>query len=101
MKTTSLITRIGRFFDDVTTYPKILVALGLLVLVTMGAAGPHLVAGTTAKAVIPMIHPALVYVKDTMLPFLFVAQVVLMFLAVRPVITALSLIGSGLPLRSR
>ncbi len=83
MNATSLITRIGWFFDDVTTYPTILVTLGLLMLVTMGAAGPDLVPGTTAEAVIPAIHPAFVYVKDTMLPFLFVAQVVLMVLAVR------------------
>ncbi len=61
MNTTPLITRIGRFFDDVTTYPKVLVTLGLLGLVATGVVGPHLVPGTTAKAVIPAIHPALVY----------------------------------------
>ncbi len=70
MNPTRLTTRIGRFFDDVTTYPTILVTLGLLVLVTMGAVGPYLVPGTTAKAFIPAIHPALVYrehVKDIFL----------------------------------
>ena len=65
---TRLTTRASRFFYPVITYPKVLFALGLLVLVTTGAVGQYLGPGTTAKAFIPAIHPALVYreqVKET------------------------------------
>ena len=68
MNTTPLITRASRFFHRVTMYPKVLVTLGLLGLVTMGAVGPYLVPSTTATAVIPAIHTALAYrgqVKET------------------------------------
>ncbi len=68
MNTTQLTTRASRFFYPVITYPKVLFALGLLVLVTTGAVGQYLMPGTTAKAFIPAIHPALVYresVKET------------------------------------
>lgn len=52
---------IGRFVQQLTTYPRVLAALGLLVLVTLGAMGSHLQPGEPAKSFRPVKHPALVY----------------------------------------
>ena len=59
---------ISRFVQQFTTYPRVLAALGLLVLVTLGAMGSHLQPWGPAKSVRPVKHPALVYreqVKET------------------------------------
>jgi len=52
---------IGRFVQQLTTYPGVLAALGLLVLVTLGAMESHLQLGGPAKSFRPVKHPALVY----------------------------------------
>ena len=52
---------IGRFVQQLTTYPGVLVALGLLGLVTLGAIGSHLQPGGPAKSFRLVKHPALVY----------------------------------------
>ncbi len=61
MKTTPHITPISRFVQQLTTYPRVLAALGLLALVTLGAIGSHLQPGGPAKSFRPVKHPALVY----------------------------------------
>ncbi|MGQ0667142.1 MAG: hypothetical protein ACT4O4_08915 [Nitrospiraceae bacterium] len=52
---------IGRFVQQLTTYPRLLAALGLLVLVTLGAIGSQVQPGGPAKSFHPVKHPALVY----------------------------------------
>lgn len=59
---------IDRFVQQLSTYPRVLAALGLLMLVTLGAIGSHLQPGRPAKTFHPVKHPALVYreqVKET------------------------------------
>ncbi len=83
MINSAIISRVSRVFLDVTAYPRVFVTLGLLALVTMGASSLDVSQGATGKAVNPAMPSAVAYVKDSMLPFLFVAQVVLMIYAVR------------------
>jgi len=52
---------ISRFVQQLTTYPRVLAALGLLVLVTLGAMGSHLQPGGPTQSFHPVKHPALVY----------------------------------------
>jgi hypothetical protein len=61
MTTTPHIHVISRWAQQLTTYPRVLLTLGLLGLVTMGAIGLHFRPAPPAQAFRPARHPALVY----------------------------------------
>lgn len=64
MANTLLDTRPGRFFWKVTAYPKTLLTLGFLTIITAGAFIPQLTRDTTPDSFLPKDLPALVY-RDT------------------------------------
>ena len=61
MANTLLDTRPGRFFWKVTAYPKTLLTLGFLTIITAGAFIPQLTRDTTPDSFLPKDFPALVH----------------------------------------
>ena len=54
-------SKAGRFFWSLTAFPKTMLAVGLLVILTAAAFLPQMTKDTSSDAFIPADHPALVY----------------------------------------